>query len=650
MGKGKLNRNVFNMSSDNLLTADMGYLIPVGLEECLPGDTWRGSTSALIRAQPMVAPILSPVHITFHHWFVPYRLLWTEFEDFITGGEVGISTPEYPYIPASTTDNSDIGTIFDYMDAPLDSSVSSGGSVTGTFSHGPHSALPYRAYNLIYNNFYRDQDLHAELPIGYESGPDNTTLTQLQRVAWIKDRYTIARPWQQKGPEVSVPVFSSNAQRFSRVFVQWDWRHIYPVWINGGCQETQASDRVMYRVRTSSRDLAEYVRTHGSSTSLASAILTSFRAVSGSSFTDDLLNQLAPSVHFWLPIKVTVESVEYELELYMVVSEFEGNLLSAPDFENGYTNVAPATSTGPICYADCSTVNYDGQSVVPDELGYYYFNPGAWTSGPRDYTTKYWSDTIGITVPITRSEQGSFNLLDLRKAEAMQRIYEARAKYGSRYIDFLQYYGISPSDKRLQLPEFIGGSKTQLQISEVLQTSPGTDSYVGDMYGHGISATRGRRWKWFCEEHGLIMTLMFIRPKTLYVGSTNPHFDWDRTREQFYQRELSTIGAEAVLKRELYYNKNATVDGMNPFGYVGRYDTYRHSQSRVHGYFRTTMSQWHLGRIFETQPELNGNFITCNPAKRPFADVSSENFTFWILLRHNFKAMRCMAKRARSSL
>lgn len=188
-----MKRSKHSLSHYKLLTMDMGYLIPLTWYEALPGDTIQQSTSALIRVSPLLSPVMHPVVVRIHHWFVPLRLIWDTFTDFITGGEDGTDSTTPPYITlASNTE----GTLWDYLGVPVE-----------TFGKSMDlSALPVRAYNLIHNEYYRDQDLVTAQTIDTTDGVDTTTNTDLLRVAWEKDYFTTARPWEQKGDAVTIPL------------------------------------------------------------------------------------------------------------------------------------------------------------------------------------------------------------------------------------------------------------------------------------------------------------------------------------------------------------------------------------------------------------------------------------------------------------
>ena len=174
------------------------------------------------------------------------------------------------------------------------------------------------------------------------------------------------------------------------------------------------------------------------------------------------------------------------------------------------------------------------------------------------------------------------NVNDLRRAFAIQRYQEARAQYGSRYTEYLRYLGIRPSDARLQRPEYLGGGKQTVAFSEVLRTgndpggAPG-DGPIGELAGHGIAAMRTNRYRYFCEEHGIVMSLMSVRPRTMYMDGL--HRSWSkRDKESYYQRELELIGQQETVNSEIYLD--GTADDGETFGYNDRYSEYRRHPAR----------------------------------------------------------------------
>lgn len=186
-----MKRSKFSLSHYKLLTGNQGELIPIMAKPVLPGDTWQHSTSLLVRTNPLLAPVMHPVRVKVHHWFVPNRLIWTDFEKFITGGPDGEDATSHPTISIGTPAE---GSLADYLGVPT---VANASGV---------NALPFRAYTKIWNEFYRDEDLQTELTVNMGNGNDATTNTTLQHISWEKDYFTSARPEAQKGPDVTIPI------------------------------------------------------------------------------------------------------------------------------------------------------------------------------------------------------------------------------------------------------------------------------------------------------------------------------------------------------------------------------------------------------------------------------------------------------------
>jgi hypothetical protein len=187
-------RNRFSRSHYNLLTMNMGELIPIYCDEVIPGDIWQHRVSALMRLSAQVYPVMHPVRVRIHSWYVPLRLIWDDYEDFFTGGNSGDETPAVPYI---TVTNPTEGSLWDYLGLP-----------PGTYSRNM-VAFFVRAYQKIYNEHYRDQDLITEVTIDTTSGADTTTSESVQKVAWEKDRLTTCRTQTQRGSDVTIPLAGS---------------------------------------------------------------------------------------------------------------------------------------------------------------------------------------------------------------------------------------------------------------------------------------------------------------------------------------------------------------------------------------------------------------------------------------------------------
>jgi hypothetical protein len=206
-------------------------------------------------------------------------------------------------------------------------------------------------------------------------------------------------------------------------------------------------------------------------------------------------------------------------------------------------------------------------------------------------------------------------IIEMRRAYAVQRWLEKSARSGARYIEqILAHFGVKSSDSRLQRPEYLGGGKMPVQISEVLQTSASPklgavdiETPQGTMAGHGITAGKMVGFKKFFEEHGMIIGIMTILPRTQYMDGV--HKLWKRfDKYDYFFPEFAHIGEQEVKSYELYLDNNSTNNDAT-FGYQERYAEYRTMFDTVHGDLRDTLDFWHLARKFEARPTLNNIFI-----------------------------------------
>lgn len=531
-------RNVFNLSYENKLTMNMGELVPIMCMPIVPGDKFRVNTEALVRLAPLVAPMMHRVNVYTHYFFVPNRLVWNEWEDFITKGIDGEDAPVFPRISLASDMAAGFaarfrdGSLWDYLGLP---SLASIGSTVVT-SSSPNavsvpvgfqvSALPFRAYQLIYNEYYRDQNLTDPIEFALTSGvisnADFAALTSLRRRAWEKDYFTSALPWLQRGPEVTVPIGGS----FGNVVL-----------------DTSNPDNVQ-----------KFVTADGGTNPL------------------------------------------------------QGNniLVGAPGLGQGKLRFGQST----------------GQPVVDTDL---YLDPNG-------------------SLKVEVSDNGGISIQDLRTSNALQRWFERNARGGSRYIEqIFSHFGVRSSDARLQRPQFLGGGKMPIAVSEVLQTSStDTTSPQANMAGHGISAGVNNGFKHYFEEHGYVIGLMSIMPRTGYQQGVPRDFTKFDNMD-FYFPEFAHLSEQEIKNQELYVSKDPTYNE-GTFGYTPRYAEYKYHESEAHGDFRGNMSFWHLNRIFNDKPNLNTTFVECNPSNRVFATSETQDDKFWVQIYQDVKALRLMPK------
>ncbi|MFQ8887996.1 MAG: major capsid protein [Bilophila wadsworthia] len=154
-------RAKFNLSNFHNCTFKLGYLYPVNLFEVLPGDSIQFSTSVFLRLAPMVVPVMHPVYLHLSSFFVPSRILWSGFEDFITGGPDGTDISVLPTLTLNAT-NSPVGALADAFGIPVQM-LQDGKSFTV-------NSLPFLAYYMIWNEYFRDQDLNEAVDLPQLTG------------------------------------------------------------------------------------------------------------------------------------------------------------------------------------------------------------------------------------------------------------------------------------------------------------------------------------------------------------------------------------------------------------------------------------------------------------------------------------------------
>jgi hypothetical protein len=257
------------------------------------------------------------------------------------------------------------------------------------------------------------------------------------------------------------------------------------------------------------------------------------------------------------------------------------------------------------------------------------------TSTPPFAANTMFVETDGVDLQPT-------TINDLRRAFRLQEWLEKNARGGTRYIEnILTHFGVKSSDKRLQRPEYITGVKSPVIISEIVnQTGETAGLPQGNMAGHGISVSSGRSGSYYCEEHGYIIGIMSVLPKTAYQQGIPKTYLKNDTLDYFWP-SFAHIGEQPVENQELYAY---TTTGTQTFGYVPRYAEYKFMPSRVAGDFRTTLDYWHLGRKFATQPALNGAFVNCDATKRIFAVNTPAGDSLYCHVLNKIKAVRPMPK------
>ena len=235
---------------------------------------------------------------------------------------------------------------------------------------------------------------------------------------------------------------------------------------------------------------------------------------------------------------------------------------------------------------------------------------------------------------------GGFTISALRTAARLQEWLEKMATGGARYIEQIKVqFGVTSRDARLQRAEYLGGGKIPMHINEVIQTSADDGTPLAEMAGHGVTAGQVTSFRKFTEEHGYFMVFLFLRPKTSYSQGLHRMW-WNRFDKLDYAwPSFARIGEQEVLRKEVYYSCNNNEDE-DVFGYQQRFGEYKYIPSTVHGEFRTNLDFWHWGRVFDTAPSLNSQFVECDPSNRIFNVLTAGSDQLYCIVKNNITARR----------
>lgn len=289
-------------------------------------------------------------------------------------------------------------------------------------------------------------------------------------------------------------------------------------------------------------------------------------------------------------------------------------------------------------------VNYKFPAVAIDGSGLPIIPATASNVFVSNLTGELNVSSVGTTT-IDNLESATTTIENLRISARLQEWLERAMRGGTRYKEAIKsFFGVDIGDARLDRPEYIGGGSQPITISEVLQTTQSQgvgETPQGTMTGHGIAVGSQNTFKYQCKEHGWIMGIMSVLPKTAYQQGLPREFT--RTdRFDYYFHEFANLGEQEVKGQELMWVPGSGANDTT-WGYQQRYAEYKYSADRVSGDFRDSLDFWHLGRQFTALPALANDFIKCTPedVERIFA-VQDGTDNLWIQVYNDIKARRPM--------
>lgn len=522
-----VSRSRFQRNSDNKTTFNTGELIPIYLDEVLPGDTHEIDMACVMRMATPIFPVMDNAFCDFYFFFVPNRLLWEHWKEFMGENKETAWTPKTEYsIPQVTApaEGWAEGTLADYLGLPT------------KVKNISVSALPGRAYGLIYNEWFRNQNVTQPTLVevtdatttGKNDGSDTNdsaiTLAKPLKAAKVFDYFTGALPEPQKGEPITIPITGSA-----------------PI----GLYNATTGN-----VTTNSKKMKEIFEDAG------------LVATNG-----------AYQASYWDP----------------------------GDGPTANKGLAVGSTTGSV---------YSGVSLGAD-----------------------------------LSSVNATTINQLRQAFQIQKLLEKDARGGTRYREVLrEHFGVISPDSRMQIPEYLGGYRLPINVSQVIQTSS-TDntSPLGNTAALSVTTMNKPMFTKSFTEHGFIMGLAVVRTDQTYQQGIDRM--WSRKgRYDYYWPVLANIGEQAILNKEIYAEGNPNDD--MAFGYQEAWADYRYKPNKVTGLFRSNATQsldaWHYAQDYKSLPFLGTQWMeqSATEMKRTLAVQNQPDFIADFYFMN--KTTRCM--------
>ena len=493
-----------------MTTINEGDLVPIYCDEVLPGDTARVRLNGLIRMSTPIYPIMDNCYMDTYFFFVPCRLLWEHWENMFGENDTNYWAEKTEYSTPTSIIGTKIGikngSIGDYFGLP-----------TQVDKEIKVNALPARAYAMIYNEWFRDENTEAPLMLGYKKTDDGGVA--------------------QSG-ETDIKNYANQPN-----------------------QTTNTNEAVLYGMKPAKAGkFHDYFTSCLPSPMKADPVeisMTGNAIISG--YTNDQLNEKAP----------------------LYVNSFHDGSTNPGNIKNKLYAIAEDGGTGAAYLA------------IGDGTG-------------SDHSVVYLgADLDGVN---------AISIQDLRMAIALQHIFEADARNGTRYREFLSgTWGVTSPDSRLQIPEYIGGQRIAINVNQVVQTSQ-TDTTTGQALGntaaYSLTTCSKQMVDYAATEYGFIIGLAVVRVEHSYQQGLATK--WTRGgRFTYYDPRLAALGEQPVYNREIY--TQGTAEDNEIFGYQEAWADYRYKPSYVTGEMRsnhkTSLDAWHYADNYNALPRLSAEWI-----------------------------------------
>lgn len=579
-------RNTFpGLSNEHRTSSDVFRLAVNKVIECYPDDVYRLRTELFARVSPLVAPIMHRFDVRTYWFFVPTRIIWDDFETFMASkinvpGDVELAAPKITF-----TGNGFVNlapkTLGNYMRCNIGLSPEDQSVINETFINKANalhpnglvvSQLPFRAYQKIYNDWLLPASVAQPNPELRDSNdiilsvlPGYTGEDEEQKAALELTRIRY-RSWQQDYFTSCLP----DPQRGPEVMA-FDGGDLGTITGSGTTSVNVGLQNVDYNYRVNGVSyksleeaiVSQYQYFGFESSDLASAYVNVHASDLRAAHDAIIRNPIRDNSVGTVMAKVPINNVDYPVDLYTKIPSHTGTVQNS--------QIAAGLRVG--------------------------------------------GTASGVSVEELR--------IRMQMQAYLERENIANGNGAGRYTQTLYaHWGVKGKDGRLQRAEFIGASKAPVMINEVSQLSEPTETNpLGQMAGQGVSSTRGKGFKFRAPEHGYIIGLFCITPRSAYMQGL-PKYWTKFDRLDFYFPEFAHVGEEPVYYRELLNNG---FNGNQIFGYNLRNLDLKMDYDTASGDMCGSLAHWHAARAFATPasaaavPKLTKTFLC--PASSDVDDI-----------------------------
>ena len=604
--------STFDLSRENKTTFPMGKLVPVFVQECVPKDYFSVNANVFVRTLAMIAPAYQRYDLSLHFFFVPYRLLWKNWEDFITGGKDGTFDAEVPS--------------FNYSYQVINSIWNPQGSNNWSL---PDTSVSQSGKTL------------DELEADWKSF--SQSLADFSAVACGSIYDYLGYPMMHFHQE-QIRLFGTGEHRDISVLLPDNMPFCH--------SDISGTDNLLSSFRLSAYCLIfkEWYKDEN-----YDFTLQDLQRYNTSSYLNNNQNWMTAQRRFisWLNDVNQPFGFGYDSDGNLSDWGPCSALFPRSWRKDYFTSALPWAQRG-----DVASVVATGRFVAPvTSQGFVNATKLSLSDGttPDDgsveldsgYLVDGSSNRLHVSnLAVNQLLSSVFNVNDVRRMFAVQSWLERNARGGSRYVEqIMAHFGVRVPDARLMRSEYLGGFSQPIQISSVEQTGTYSDmddvkQPLGNLAGRGTSANSGHCFDYSVLEHGVIIGIASVLPRASYQQGCS-RFLTKFDKFDYYFPSFAHLGEQEVENRELFMNfgyfEGADMNKAT-FGYQMRYAEYKCANDEIHGDMLQSQDFWHDGRIFAPlngsnfatakRPALNQDFILSHPSLRPFAVSPETEFVY----------------------